>query len=130
MLPLTRSKEKRRRPVEIRRKDAKTNPKAEVGTKSEPRSPYDSSRLKLRGGQQQASSHDVSTAATSTSGKLSWSRNACMEDVHRTSGLCNLLAIERRLRDLQCNFAKESVDFLEKLDTIWGEFEALGNANA
>ena len=41
-----------------------------------------------------------------------------------------LLTLERRLRDLQCNSAEESGDFIVKLDTIWGEFEALGNAKA
>ena len=40
-----------------------------------------------------------------------------------------LLALERRLRDLQYNSAEESADFM-KLDTISGEFEALGNAKA
>ena len=39
-----------------------------------------------------------------------------------------LLALERRLRDLQCNSAEESADFMVKLDTVWGEFGALGNA--
>ena len=35
MGPLVGSKEKRRRPAKIRRKDAKINPKAENGTKNE-----------------------------------------------------------------------------------------------
>ena len=39
-------------------------------------------------------------------------------------------ALGRRLRDLQCNSAEESEDFMVKLDTIWGAFEAFGNAKA
>ena len=53
--------------------------------------PCGSSWHKLRGGQQQPPSHDASTVATPTAEKLSCSRNACMEDLHRTSGLCNYL---------------------------------------
>ena len=41
-----------------------------------------------------------------------------------------LLALERRLQELQCYSAEEAADFMVKLDTIWGEFEALGNAKA
>lgn len=41
-----------------------------------------------------------------------------------------LLAFERRLKDLQCNSAEESRDFIVKLNTIWGECEALGDTKA
>ena len=41
-----------------------------------------------------------------------------------------LLALERRLRDLQCNSSEESADFMMKLDTIWDEVEALGKTKA
>ena len=41
-----------------------------------------------------------------------------------------LLALERRRQDLQCSSAEESADFMVKLYTIGGEFEAFGNANA
>lgn len=41
-----------------------------------------------------------------------------------------LLTLKRRLRDLQCNSAEESVDIVVNLDIAWGGFEALGNAKA
>ena len=41
-----------------------------------------------------------------------------------------LLAFEQRIRDLQCNSAEESADFMVRLNIIWGEFEAPRNANA
>lgn len=40
-----------------------------------------------------------------------------------------LFAFKRKHRDLQYNPAVESADFM-KLDAIWGEFEALVNAEA
>ena len=40
-----------------------------------------------------------------------------------------LLAVEQRLQDLQCNSAEESADLM-KLAIIWGEFEVLRNAKA
>ena len=40
------------------------------------------------------------------------------------------LALERRLRDVRCNSAEESADFMVTLNTILGEFEGLGNTKA
>ena len=41
-----------------------------------------------------------------------------------------LLALERRLRNIHCNSAEKSEAFIVKLDTIWGEFKAVGNVKA
>lgn len=41
-----------------------------------------------------------------------------------------LLASERRLWDLQCNFEEGSTNFVAKLDTSWGEFEVVPNVKA
>ena len=64
-------------------------------------------------GQQQPSSHDASTTSTptATAGKLGWSWNACMEDVHMTSGLRNYVHWNE-------DFEISSVTFMMKRDTI------------
>ena len=41
-----------------------------------------------------------------------------------------LHSLERKMRDLQSDFVEEAAEFMAKLDTIWREFEALGNAKA
>ena len=41
-----------------------------------------------------------------------------------------LYSLERKLRDLRSDFVEEATDFMAKLDTIWREFGALGNAKA
>ena len=65
--------------------------------------------------QHQPSSHDANTAATPMTGILGYNWNACVDDVHRTSSLCNYLALERRLLDLHCNCAEESTGLMVKL---------------
>ena len=41
-----------------------------------------------------------------------------------------LYSLERKLRDLRSDFVEEPAEFMARLDTIWREFDALGNAKA